>query len=63
MFVLFCLFVVLFCFVVSIFDQMHYVDVIFYLSWLLTTSEIGVMPIKLQIAVSLASLIFQKRFR
>ena len=45
---------------------MHDVESIFHLSYVLTASgffsEIRVMPVKLQIAVSGASLIFQKRF-
>ena len=45
---------------------MHDVETIFHLSFVLIASgnlsEVCVMPVKLQIAVSRASLIFQKRF-
>ena len=41
---------------------MHDVEVIFQLCLTEISSEIWVMPVKLQIAVSQASLIFQKKF-
>ena len=56
-----------FSFVVAIFNLVHDVEAVHGQCKLLTASgnifsEIGVMPVKLQFAVSWASLLFQKRF-
>ena len=60
----FCYF--FFCFVAAIFDLVQDVEAVFLIPYLLHLeifSKIRVMPVKLQIAVSGASLIFQKDFQ
>ena len=59
--------IVIFCFVVAICDLVHTVEAMYGLPEVLTASgkifsEKCVMPMKLQLAFSRASLIFQKRF-